>query len=135
MTNRYSAQWFDTFLATIPDRATADEVAFVERQLPVAAFPRLLDLCCGPARHACAFSERGYRVVGVDRDEVVIRRASSLCPNAEFRVCDMRAFALKFVNQPPSAVGLTLQRRPTSGSATCTPSTKVTSGVSGTRAK
>lgn len=91
MTNRYSPQWFDTFLATIPDRATADEVAFVARQLPVAEFPRLLDLCCGPARHACELAGRGYRVVGVDASEAVILRARSLCPEAEFRVCDMRA--------------------------------------------
>ena len=91
MTNAYSSDWYDTFLASIPDRSTNEEVAFVARQLPVASFPAILDLCCGPARHARALSEGGYRIVGVDLNEDVIRSARAVCPGADFRVCDMRS--------------------------------------------
>ena len=33
---------------------------------PPAGFPALLDVCCGPGRHAGALAARGYRVTGVD---------------------------------------------------------------------
>ena len=89
--NRYSPAWYEIFLASIPEQTTKDEVAFVARQLPVREFPRILDLCCGPARHACALAGRGYRIVGVDMNEDAVHRARALCPGAEFRVGDMRS--------------------------------------------
>lgn len=75
--NRYSARWFETFLDTLPRERTEDEVAFLERVVPRERFPRLLDLCCGPGRHALELARRGYEVTGVDRDAVAIRRATA----------------------------------------------------------
>src|SRR5690242_1354214 len=58
--NAFSGEWYATFLESLPAGITATEIAFVERQLPRAGFPSLLDLCCGPGRHAGELSRRGY---------------------------------------------------------------------------
>ena len=91
MRNAFSRDWYEIFLAPIPAESTASEVAFVARQLPLAEFPRLLDVCCGPGRHAAALCARGYRVLGVDANADAVARARIAAPAAEFRTLDMRA--------------------------------------------
>jgi SAM-dependent methyltransferase len=73
--NLYSARWFATFLDTLPQERTAKEVAFVMRMLPLPHFRSVLDLACGPGRHAIALARNGYRVTGWDRDPAVISAA------------------------------------------------------------
>jgi SAM-dependent methyltransferase len=77
--NQISELWFRTFLDTVDPAQTAAELAFLQRQLPLPDYRRLLDLCCGPGRHAAALAERGYDVTGIDRDPAVIERARELC--------------------------------------------------------
>jgi SAM-dependent methyltransferase len=36
---------------------------------------KLLDLCCGPGRHAVQFAQRGFQVTAVDRSPVLLNRA------------------------------------------------------------
>jgi SAM-dependent methyltransferase len=36
---------------------------------------KLLDLCCGPGRHAVEFAQRGFQVTGVDRSEFFLEKA------------------------------------------------------------
>ena len=91
MDNAYSREWYLTFLEPIPTESTRTEITFVERQLPPRSFPTILDLCCGPGRHAAALSQIGYRVLGVDLNESAIEIARARCPGASFAVCDMRA--------------------------------------------
>jgi len=62
----YSATWFATFLQPIAPEQTAAEIAFVARQVPAPAYHTLLDLCCGPGRHARPLAAAGYQVTGVD---------------------------------------------------------------------
>lgn len=69
MSNRYSARWFSTFLDTVPEDRTEAEVAFLRRQLPLARYRRILDLACGPGRHALALAEAGHAVTGVDIEQ------------------------------------------------------------------
>ena len=66
MPNVYTRQWFSTFLGRIDAAIVEREVAFLRRQLPAGA--RVLDLCCGPGRHAGPLSNAGYRIIGLDRD-------------------------------------------------------------------
>jgi SAM-dependent methyltransferase len=42
------------------------EVAFAEQALQLKAGATILDLCCGPGRHAVLFAQHGYRVTGLD---------------------------------------------------------------------
>jgi SAM-dependent methyltransferase len=91
--NEFSADWYRIFLEPYALELTSAEVAFVARQLPPGEFPELLDVCCGPGRHAAALASLGYRVLGVDVNPDAIARARAAVPKAEFRVLDMRALA------------------------------------------
>jgi SAM-dependent methyltransferase len=83
--------WYRIFLDPIAAELTAVEVDFIARQLPPAEFPTLLDVACGPGRHAAALVARGYRVLGVDVNPDAVACARTAVPRgAEFRALDMR---------------------------------------------
>jgi SAM-dependent methyltransferase len=87
----YSPDWYAIFLDSIPEAQTQAEVAFITRQLPLASHQTILDVCCGPGRHANALARHGYRVLGVDNNASVIARARSTAePGALFQQVDMR---------------------------------------------
>lgn len=88
----YSRRWFETFLGRIDATIVEHEIAFLKRQLPAAG--RVLDLCCGPGRHAAPLVEAGYRVVGVDLDAAALREAAGRSQNAHFIRGDMRCIPL-----------------------------------------
>jgi len=56
----------------------------------------LLDLCCGPGRHAVEFAQCGFRVTGVDRSPFLLDRgrehASKAGASIEWVTEDMRTF-------------------------------------------
>lgn len=66
----YSPLWFHTFLQDTDPAITNHEVAFVQRRMPPASHPRVLDLCCGPGRHLGPLAAAGYEVTGLDIDSV-----------------------------------------------------------------
>lgn len=89
--NEFSDTWFAVFAAGLPPERTRAEVAFLARQLPRPEFTTLLDVCCGPGRHAHALAAQGYEVLGVDanaRALATARRVSS--PRLRFVERDMR---------------------------------------------
>ena len=90
MANEYTARWFDVFLETMPRELTAAEVSAVEVRLPQPEFRRILDVCCGPARHAVELVERGYDVTGIDRSADAIATATRRCPTGRFIELDQR---------------------------------------------
>jgi SAM-dependent methyltransferase len=57
----------------------------------------VLDLCCGPGRHAVEFARRGFAVTGVDRSAFLLERAREMADAAAVEVewvrHDMREFA------------------------------------------
>jgi SAM-dependent methyltransferase len=77
------------------DRARG-EVEAVIRFLGVPAGGRILDLCCGPGRHALELARRGFSVTGVDRYRPYLDSARSAANteglDIEFVECDMREF-------------------------------------------
>jgi SAM-dependent methyltransferase len=90
MANDYSRQWFEVFLDTMPTAWTVGEVEGIVGRLPLPGFRRVLDICCGPARHAGHLVERGYEVTGVDRDAQAIRTARARAPGGGFVKLDQR---------------------------------------------
>ena len=58
-------------------KGTEQEVAFLTDALALRPGMSLLDVGCGPGRHAHAFAEHGLRVVGVDISESFVRLAAS----------------------------------------------------------
>lgn len=88
---QFSRDWYEIFLDRIPREQTETELAFIERQLPLASHPSILDVCCGPGRHANALAQRGYRVLGVDTNAGAVAQARDAAPtSASFQVLDMR---------------------------------------------
>jgi len=88
----YSRQWFTTFLGSIDESFVAREVEFIVRQIGLAK--SVLDLCCGPGRHAAPLAIRGYNVVGLDLDAIALRDARDRAPGSSFIRGDMRRLPL-----------------------------------------
>ena len=94
----------DAFWATFassmftPERweAVVEEVDQLLALTKIEPGSRVLDLCCGPGRHALELARRGYLVTGVDRTAAYLGKAreeadtDGLC--AEFVQEDMRRF-------------------------------------------
>ena len=93
-THDYSPEWYSIFLDVISPAQTEAEIAFIMRQLPLESYPAILDLCCGPGRHAIPLARRGYRVLGIDNNAAQISRAAALAPpGSAFQTHDVRDLA------------------------------------------
>lgn len=72
-------------------KGTQQEVGFLVDALDLNAGSRLLDVGCGPGRHALAFAARGIDVVGIDiSDAFIALAAAEAPPNAQFARADAR---------------------------------------------
>jgi len=93
-------EFWDLFAGTMFDatawEAADAQVAQLEALLGISPPLRVLDLCCGPGRHALALARRGYRVLGVDRTEHFLeearRRADEAGVDLDLAHSDMREF-------------------------------------------
>jgi SAM-dependent methyltransferase len=86
-------------------KGTAQEVEFLVGVLGLGPGSRLLDVGCGPGRHAYAFAERGIEVVGVDISRRFVDLATDGAPpGATFVRADARA--LRFDAEFDAAVSL-----------------------------
>jgi SAM-dependent methyltransferase len=75
-------------------KGTENEVDFIVERLGVTPGERLLDVGCGPGRHAHALATRGIEVVGVDISQRFVDLASEHAPpGATFVRGDARALA------------------------------------------
>ncbi len=75
-------------------RGTDQEVASLVEALELAPGSRVLDVGCGPGRHAHALARLGIEVHGVDISATFIDLASTGAPpGASFERCDARALA------------------------------------------
>jgi SAM-dependent methyltransferase len=81
-----------------PERleAARGEVALVLALAGTAAGAAVLDLACGPGRHALELARRGFRVTGVDRTRAHLERARAAAAAEGLRLelveADMRSF-------------------------------------------
>ena len=87
--NLYSRQWFELFHVGIEEARTFQETEFVCRCAPFPEFRNILDVCCGMGRQARALWNRGYSVVGIDRDADVIAKARELGCGPNFVAADI----------------------------------------------
>ncbi len=72
-------EWFgEEYLALYPHRDADDAarlVALLTRQIGWGPGWRVLDIACGPGRHAAALDAAGLTITGVDLSAVLLRRA------------------------------------------------------------
>jgi SAM-dependent methyltransferase len=75
-------------------KGTAQEVGFLIEALELQRGMRVLDVGCGPGRHAGALAEQGLEVVGIDISERFVELARAAAPpGATFERADARALA------------------------------------------
>ncbi|MGE3622005.1 MAG: class I SAM-dependent methyltransferase [Acidimicrobiia bacterium] len=80
-------------------KGTEQEVSFLVDELGLRPGMRILDVGCGPGRHAHALARRGFEVVGVDISQRFVDLASAAAPEgATFVRADARdlAFSTEF---------------------------------------
>ena len=93
------AFWRELYPYLFTERRFASAPAEVDQVLALANFQgsAVLDLCCGPGRHAVELAKRGYSVTGVDRTAFLLERARERADKAaaavEWVQQDMRDFA------------------------------------------
>jgi SAM-dependent methyltransferase len=100
-----SGPWFNAiarhlgpaYLRNAFTKGTEQEVGFLVDALGLEAGARVLDVGCGPGRHALALARRGIDVVGVDLSEDFVTLARDAAAvdglSARFEVGDVRALA------------------------------------------
>ncbi len=92
MVNEFSNDWYALFLNNIAENHTRGELALLKDYFPLQDFSNVLDLCCGPGRHARHLVASGYQVTGIDSHAPSIQRAKeSFGDSARFLIMDMRA--------------------------------------------
>ncbi len=86
----YSSQWFETFAATVPAEIVDADVRGTAALLPLAEYPRVLDLGCGIGRVAGPLAARGYAMTGLDVSVAALRQARRLAPGVRAVALDQR---------------------------------------------
>lgn len=90
--------WFnEDYLALYPHRDDADAerlVALLRDAVPWEAGWRVLDVACGPGRHARALEGAGARCIGLDLSMVLLRRAREITAAPLVRA-DMRRLPIR----------------------------------------
>jgi SAM-dependent methyltransferase len=90
--------WIDTYPFLFPDQRFEIAEEEVEKILTLLAFQgkTVLDLCCGPGRHALPLAKRGFTVTGVDCTPFLLekarKRAQAEHIGIEWVLEDMRNF-------------------------------------------
>src|SRR5512137_1003214 len=77
-------------------RTPADVDGIVAR-LRLKPGARVLDMCCGPGRHAIELARRGFRVTGVDRTALYLQMARRDALKARVEVEFIKRDARRFV--------------------------------------
>ena len=88
-------------------KGTEQEVAFLVERLHLSPGARILDVGCGPGRHAHALGRRGFEVVGVDISERFVALAREAAPpGAAVRFERADARSLRFDSEFDAVISL-----------------------------
>ncbi len=111
--SRRQQHWFEpiaehlgeAYLRYSVTKGTANEVEFLVTRLGLEPGDRVLDVGCGPGRHAHGLARRGIEVVGVDISRRFVELAARDAPDgATFRRLDARS--LPFESEFDAAISL-----------------------------
>lgn len=73
----FGRDYLDVYGRHFSAEGTEREAGFVERALALKRGDRVLDLCCGPGRHALLLAQRGYRVTALDLSRSYLESAAA----------------------------------------------------------
>jgi SAM-dependent methyltransferase len=76
-------------------KGTEQEVSFLVDELGLEAGARVLDVGCGPGRHAHALAARGIEVVGIDLSWRFVALGAAAGASARFAQADARALPVR----------------------------------------
>lgn len=84
------------------------EVAFILNKLKLKKGAKVLDLCCGPARHSIVLAKKGMAVTGYDYSAEYLREAARKAKKAQVKLRLMRGDMrrLKFRGEFDAAINL-----------------------------
>ena len=91
--------WQDTFASMFPRKRLGAGDPEIEALLKLVHLPpgSVLDLACGPGRHAIPLAKRGFKVTGVDISSFLLGKARGFAEedrqSVEFLHEDMRTFS------------------------------------------
>ena len=100
--------WKDLYPFTFSESSFASADVQVEKILRLAGVDggQVLDLCCGPGRHAVPLAKRGFAVTAVDRTRFLLEQARARAAHAhvsvELVLEDMRRSAAQRPSTSPS---------------------------------
>src|SRR6266516_141406 len=73
----FGDNYLDVYGHQLSAEGAEHEASFVERALALKAGESLLDLCCGPGRHALLLAQRGLRVTAPDLSQPYLEAAAA----------------------------------------------------------
>jgi SAM-dependent methyltransferase len=100
-------EMYDLFFGPEKWEAAGREVDAVLALAGVTTGP-VLDLCCGPGRHALALADRGFRVTGVDASPYLLERAARNAAERGLAVEWVREDMREFVRPEAFALAINL---------------------------
>jgi SAM-dependent methyltransferase len=68
----FDEHYLDYWAQILPQERTSREVRFIVEQMELPDGAKVLDLCCGQARHAIELAKLGYDVTGLDLNEFLL---------------------------------------------------------------
>jgi SAM-dependent methyltransferase len=87
---------------------TLSEVDQIIQLLNMNERMKILDLACGPGRHAIEFARRKYRVTGVDRTQFYLDKARDLAATENLQIQLIRSDMRNFIRENEFDVALNL---------------------------
>ena len=93
MTNWFETWFDDNYLRLYHHRNSKDakeQVQLILATLHPEKDQRILDLACGEGRHCVLFHNKGYRIVGMDLSDELIKSGKTKHPDIELHKGDMR---------------------------------------------
>ena len=87
----FGDNYLDVYGHQLSAEGAEHEVRFVERALALKAGESLLDLCCGPGRHALLLAQRGLRVTALDLSQPYLEAAAAEAQRRRIEIETVRA--------------------------------------------